>query len=232
MFLKTKYKSIFILLFVTFPTLVLGQVSPVEELPYNLHGVLNGQKIRVHIGDNKTKKRDNYFYYLTEGIPITLLPIQVSEKYQSEIFDIWEEIGVSGEAIGYFFITTFPLNPNIKGTWMSAEDSSIRYDFRLYHVLEFTGKINGRSIQVFMEYTGKKEEKRLYYEGYYTFAQEERRHKITGNTYGNLGFEEIIEYDENDDFIAFFEFDFSQELNSISWKSADGLQDYRVELFY
>lgn len=214
------------------PISLSGQTLPSEELPYNLHGVLNGKSIRVHIGDNKSKRQENYYYSPSENRPITLIPNRVPENYQQEIFDIWEEIGESGETIGYFFITTFPNNPNIQGTWMSAEDASIRYSFRLYHVLDFTGKINGRSIQVLMEYTGKKEGKRLYYQGYYVFDQETKKHKITGNTYGRFGFEEIIEFDDSGDFIAFFEFSFQEPSTIISWKSADGLQDYSVEFFY
>jgi hypothetical protein len=200
--------------------------------PYNLHGILDNQKVKIQIADNLTQSHDDYYYYEGDFKKIRLLPIEVPSSLKAEVFDIWEQIE-QDQIKAYFFVTSFPASMVLKGVWVNPHTRE-RKDFTFYHVLNMKGMINYKAIQMVLEFNGKYDSESSYYTGYYYYTDDTRTHSISA-VLNHQGFKEIIETDQNG-FVAFFEpvpnESGSLTLHKMLWQSADGNVSVPVELYF
>ncbi len=205
-----------------------------QEPPYNMHGILNDRKIRIHIADNYQLAKDNYYYYLDSPQTIIKIVPEFVPDNKKGIYDIWREEQKGGTS-GFFYFTSYPSDLTLRGFWENP-DGSVQYLFTLYHVLNMKGNINGKSIKLILEFTGKADKQSLFYEGFYQYIGLAQKFRLSGKTSGSTGLNELIEEDNNGDFIGFFDFGNENQIVNgkinLRWKSADGTKNLPVIIEY
>jgi hypothetical protein len=194
---------------------------------YNMHGLLNGEKVYIHIADNHQLAPDSYFFYARSPQEPRRLVVEFPPANRSDVFDVWRE-EFQGSTSAFWYITSFPAELAIKGY---RQVGTVQQKFTLYHVLNIFGTINSKQIRMVLEFNGQEKAGKLGYKGYfYYLTHPQQQYPVTG-VCGPEGIEELIQEDEDGDFVAFFEFTLdAQRRPIILWHSADGQKSFPVVL--